>query len=176
VVTVVSVGYLGDSIAIVGVFAVVLIVIGVVWLGVPRSNQSYAGLLFGLLNAALIGTYTLLDGFGARVGGSPHAFAVSLFLFSAIPIFIVAGLVHRDRFASLMRPMWLKGMSAGVLSAAAYWVVVWAMSVAPMGLVAAVRESSVVFAALLGAFLLRERVRWTAVALVFGGIVLTRLA
>ena len=72
--------------------------------------------------------------------------------------------------------MWLKGVTAGVLSAAAYWVVVWAMSVAPMGLVAAVRESSVVFAALLGAFLLRERVRWVAVVLVLAGIVLTSLA
>jgi len=176
VVVVVSTAYLGDSLGVMGFLAVALIVIGVGWLGVPRSNQGYAGLLFSLLTGAFIGTYTLLDGFGGRLGESPHAYVAWLLLLTAFPIFVVSGSVHGARFASLVRPIWLKGVSAGVLSAAAYWVVVWAMSVAPMGLVAAVRESSVVFAALFGSMLLRERVRWAAVVVVFGGIVFTGLA
>ena len=63
-----------------------------------------------------------------------------------------------------------------MLSAIAFWVVIWAMSVAPMSLVAGVRESSVVFVAILGSLLLKERVRWMAVILVFGGIFLVRLS
>lgn len=176
VVAIVSTVYLGDSLGAVGFLAVILIVIGVIWLGIPRSTRSYASVLFSLLTGILIGAYTLLDGLGGRLAGSPHAYAALLFLLTSIPILVFAGLARRDELSSLARPMWLKGVTAGVLSAAAYWVVVWAMSVAPMGLVAAVRESSVVFAALLGAFLLRERVRWVAVVLVLAGIVLTSLA
>ena len=175
IVAAVSTAYLGDSLGVAGFLSVALIVVGVGWLGLRRSSQGYAGLLFSLLTGALIGTYTLLDGVGGRIGGSPHAFAAWLFLLTALPIVVVSGSVHGARFAGLVRPVLLKGVSAGVLSASAYWVIVWAMSVAPMGLVAAVRESSVVFAALLGGLLLGERVRWVAVAFVFGGVVLAGL-
>jgi len=129
-----------------------------------------------LLTGVLIGSYTLLDGFSGRLGGSPHAFTAWLFLLTSIPIFVVAGWRHKTKLIDLMHPILARGVSAGILSAAAYWIVVWAMSVAPMGLVAALRETSVVFAALLGGTLLRERVRWAAVILVFCGIVLARLA
>ena len=102
--------------------------------------------------------------------------AAWLFLLTSIPIFVVAGARHKAGLIGKMRPVLAKDLSAGILSAAAYWVVVWAMSVAPMGLVAALRETSVVLAALIGGILLRERVRWAAVVLVFSGIVLARLA
>ena len=159
-----------------GIFAVAMIVVGVVWLGAPRAGQGHAGWMLGLFIGVMIGTYTLLDGLGARTIGSPHAYMAYLLLFTSVPIFLVAGVVQRGRFIGLMRPIWLKGVSAGIVSAGAYWLIVWAMTVAPLGLVAAVRESSVVFVALLGGLLLKERVRWAAISLVFGGVVLTRLA
>ena len=175
VVAVVSAVFLGDSLGTVGFAAVILIVIGVLWIGARPLGHNYAGLVLSLLTGGLIGVYTLLDGLGGRIGDSPHGFAASLFSLTAIPIVLVTGFVHRGEFAAMARPLWLRGIGAGVLSAGAYWVVVWAMSVAPMGLVAAVRESSVVFAAVIGGVLLKERVRWAAVLLVFCGIVLTRL-
>ena len=175
VVAVVSAVFLGDSLGAVGFAAVILIVIGVLWIGARPLGHNYTGLVLSLLTGGLIGVYTLLDGLGGRIGDSPHGFAASLFSLTAIPIVLVAGFVHRGEFAAMARPLWLRGIGAGVLSAGAYWVVVWAMSVAPMGLVAAVRESSVVFAAVIGGVLLKERVRWAAVLLVFCGIVLTRL-
>lgn len=176
IVALVSTIYLGDALDSMGLLAVLLIVAGVLWLGLSQSHGSSAGVLFSLLTGVLIGAYTLLDGQGGRIGESPHAFAAWLFILTATPVTATAILFHRGEFTELARPLWSKGISLGIMSAGAYWIVVWAMSVAPMGLVAAVRESSVVFAALIGGFLLREPVRWIAVILVFGGIVLTRLA
>ena len=175
IVAVVSVAYLGDSLGAAGFTAVALIVVGVLWLGAPGPGQSRTGLMLSLLTGVLIGVYTLLDGTGARVGASPHGFAAALFCLTALPIMTAAVWVHRTDLLRMARPLWLQGLAAGIGSAAAYWVVVWAMSVAPMGLVAAVRETSVVFAGVLGAAL-GERVRWAPVGLVLLGVVLIRLA
>jgi drug/metabolite transporter (DMT)-like permease len=175
IVAVVSAVFLGESLGAVGFAAVTLIVIGVVWIGARPLGQDYKGLILSLFTGGLIGAYTLVDGLGGRIGGSPHGFAASLLSLTAILIVLFAGFVHRGEFAAMARPLWLRGIGVGVLSAGAYWVVIWAMSVAPMGLVAAVRESSVVFAAVIGGALLKERVRWAAVVLVFCGVVLTSL-
>lgn len=67
---------------------------------------------------------------------------------------------------------------AGALSLAAYWVVIWAFTQAPIALVAALRETSVLFAMLFGIFLLKERAtwpRWVAAALFVAGVILIRL-
>lgn len=176
VVAFVSTIFIGDSLELNGIIGLLLIVAGIVWLGFPVSSPNYSSLLFSLLTGTLIGTYTLLDGLGGRIEGSPHVFAAWLFLLISFPVLLVAVAVHRRNFATLARPMWTKGIAAGVLSAAAYWIVIWAMTQAHMGLVAALRESSVVFAALIGALFLRERVRWMGVTLVVGGIVFMKLA
>lgn len=176
VVVIVSTVFLDDAITPVGIAGALLIVAGALWLGLPRGVPGGRGLVFSVITGALIGTYTLLDGAGGRAGPSPHVFAAWLFLLTSIPVVAAAALVHGRHFGAMLRPALPQGVAAGALSAGAYWIVIWAMSEAPMGLVAALRESGVVFAALIGAWLLRERVRWIGVTLVFAGIVMTRLA
>lgn len=168
--------FLGDQLGFGGLLGILLIIAGVGWLGAPRSAPAYSSLLFSILTGMLIGTYTLLDGLGGRAGDSPHLFAAWLFLLTAVPVLVIAIAVHRSRFIAIARPIWPIGIGAGLLSAGAYWIVIWAMSEAHMGLVAALRESSVVFAALIGAVLLKEHVRWAGIALVFAGVTLTKLA
>ncbi len=124
----------------------------------------------------MIGAYTLIDGLGARAAASAHVFAAWLFLLMPVPLVVAAVAAHGARFTELARPIWIRGVGAGLLSAGAYWIVVWAMSVAHMGLVAALRESSVVMAALIGGLVLKEHVRWPAVVVVFVGVALTKLA
>lgn len=176
IVALVSTFYFGDELGTNGTIGLAFIVAGVVGLGMPSATPSYPSLGYSVLTGALIGAYTLLDGLGGRNGGSPHVYATWLFLLTGFPVIVIAIAEHRVRFITLARPIWKKGVTAGVLSAGAYWIVIWAMSDAHMGLVAALRESSVVFVALIGAFLLKERVRWFAVALVFVGVVFTKLA
>jgi len=175
IVTVVSVVALGETIGTSGTIAVMLIVAGCIGLGHKAVLQDPRVLFFSLLSGVLIATYTILDGLGGRASGSAYGFAAWLFFLSGIPLFAIGLAVYRGRFVAMARPFWLKGFAAGAIAAFAYGIVIWAMSAAPMGLVAAVRESSVAFVALLSGVLLRERVRWVAVASVLVGIALVRL-
>jgi len=80
-------------------------------------------------------------------------------------------------FAALV-PAWRSGVTAGALSLGAYWIVIWAFTLAPLALVAALRETCVLFAMLIGVFLLREHVSpggWVSAALIVTGVVLMRL-
>jgi drug/metabolite transporter (DMT)-like permease len=165
-----------DQLGVTGAAAVLLIAAGVMWLGGTAPIRDQHGLLLSLATGGLVGAYTLLDGLGGRADATPHSYSVWLLLLTAVPLVLVAWAAHGSALLALARPLCAKGLSAGVLSAGAYWIIIWAMSVAPMGLVAAVRESSVVFAAVIGSTLLGESVRWSAVLLVFAGIVLARLA
>jgi drug/metabolite transporter (DMT)-like permease len=75
-------------------------------------------------------------------------------------------------------PAWRTGLPAGALSLGSYWIVLWAFTRAPVALVAALRETSVLFAMLIGVFVLRETAgpwRWAAGLLIVAGVVLLRL-
>ncbi len=131
-----------------------------------------------LLNAAIIATYTLIDARGVRASGAPVAYALWFFVASGLVVF---GAAWRRRGAELGRyaarhaPRVLLG---GACSLVSYGVALWAMTRAPVALVAALRETSVVFAALIGAAFLGERLgvtRLLATAVVVAGLLVLRL-
>ena len=162
-------------------FAVTLIVTGILMIGVFRGKRSlrdYRVVLLSLATGTLIAGYTIIDAEGARAGASPHAYACWLFLLTAIALLAVAWLARRQASIDTFVRRWRSAVPMGVLSALAYWVVLWAMTVAPTALVAAVRETSILFAALIGWGLLGERVgllRWVGVVLTVAGLVLAKL-
>lgn len=134
---------------------------------------------FALLTAASIAAYTLVDGAGARRAGHAAPYIVWLFLLDGVMMLAFgiwragAGVV-----ATEFRAAWRVVLLGGALSTAAYAIAIWAMTVAPIALVAAVRETGVLFAALLGVVLLKEPIvvaRLVAVALVLCGLVLIRV-
>jgi drug/metabolite transporter (DMT)-like permease len=122
--------------------------------------------------------YTLVDGIGARTAGNPHAYATALFVIDGVPLLLF--IVWRDGFAGL-KPLLRfggPGLIAGTLSLASYWIAIWAMTVAPIALVAALRETSVLFAAGIALLFLKEPfgpIRAVAAGLIVGGLVLIRL-
>jgi drug/metabolite transporter (DMT)-like permease len=78
-----------------------------------------------------------------------------------------------------MIPYWRSGLTGGALSFAAYWIVIWAMTVAPIAMVAALRETSVLFGAAIAVFVLREPLRATrvmAAVMIVCGLALFRLS
>jgi drug/metabolite transporter (DMT)-like permease len=133
---------------------------------------------FALLTAGIICGYTLVDGLGARVAGDPHAYAAALFVIDGIPLAVVA-LWLRGRKALAAAGKFLgPGLAGGAMSLASYWIAIWAMTVAPIGLVAALRETSVLFATAIAMIVLKEPLlppRAVAAALILGGLVLIRL-
>jgi drug/metabolite transporter (DMT)-like permease len=121
-----------------------------------------------------IAAYTIVDGLGVRQAHNPYAYAGLLFLLQA-PVFPLAAAFRRPASRWREIPVTWRGLLAGVLSLAAYGTVLWAQSRAPLAEVAAIRETSVIFAALIGMLFLRERLgarRVAAAAVIAAGIVL----
>jgi drug/metabolite transporter (DMT)-like permease len=125
-----------------------------------------------LLNVGVIVLYTVVDGFGARASGHAPGYAAWLFVLTAL------GLLPFLRGAAAPpQPLLLLGGSCCTLGA--YGIALWAMTVAPVALVAAVRETSVLFAAALASLVLRERfgrLRWVGVACTAVGLAAVKAA
>lgn len=132
-----------------------------VWLGIRRGGVERAGLGYGFATALVIALYTVIDGIGARYSGHAVAYTLWLFFLNAWLVLGVA-LWRRGRAAlSHLRRRWLFSLLGSVLTMGSYGIVLWAMTVASIPAVAALRETSVIFAAILGAWLLKERMgRW----------------
>ena len=174
--TLVSLFVRGEAVGLLGWTAVLLITGGVLTLGWRGATGDYRALLFGILGGALVAGYTFIDGVGARVSGSALTYAAWLFLLTGIPLPVIGFLVRRGEFIRLARPIAVRGLFAGAIASVAFAIVIWSLTRAPLGLVAAARETSVVLVAIAGAVLLKEKVNWLAVAAVFSGVVLLRQA
>jgi drug/metabolite transporter (DMT)-like permease len=132
-----------------------------VWIGIRRGGVSRSGLGYGFATAGIIALYTMLDGIGARLSGHAVAYTFWLFFLNAGLVLVLA-LWRRGRKALIhLQRRWLFSMLGSVLTMGSYGITLWAMTVASIPAVAALRETSVIFAALLGTWLLKERMgRW----------------
>src|SRR5262249_23590994 len=136
---------------------IVLICAGIVSIAfVQRHRHPPAAAAWALANAAIIAAYTLVDGAGARSTPSAASYAVWLMFIEGLPfLLLVAG--RRGRVALVyVERGWKLGLIGGAASLAAYGIVLWAMTRAPVAAVAALRETSVLFAALIGTLFLKE--------------------
>lgn len=127
-----------------------------------------------VLTGITIASYTVVDGLGVRAAHDPYSYAGLMFSLQGPP-FLVAALVRRPARAWRNGPVLRRGLLAGTLAMLAYGVVLWAQSRAPMAEVAAIRETSVVFAALIGMVFFRERFgtrRVAAAIVIAAGIIL----
>lgn len=110
-----------------------------------------------LANGLVIACYTLVDGYGVRLSGQPLAYTGWLFVLTAAALLVGSTLLGRWSDWRQSRARWVRALIGGGCSLAAYGLVLWAMTRAPIALVAALRESSVAIAALIGTFFLKER-------------------
>jgi drug/metabolite transporter (DMT)-like permease len=167
---------IGEHTAPVAWLGIVLLAGGVILLSL-RGGRDLAQLDrravgFALFTAVTICAYSLVDGIGARTAGNAHAYTAAMFLGNGI-IMTAYALVRRGAGAlASMMPHWRIGLIGGALSYVAYAIVIWAMTVAPIAIVAALRETSVLFGALIAVVVLREPLRAVriaaAVAIVIG--------
>jgi len=136
---------------------IALISLGIVAIAFARRGRhppSAAG--WALANAAIIATYTLIDGAGARASGNPLAYVSWLIFLEGIPFLAWIWMRQRSFAFTYIARGWRRGLIGGAASLGAYAIVLWAMTRAPVAAVAALRETSVLFAALIGAVLLKE--------------------
>ena len=121
-----------------------------------RHRHPRAAVYWALANAAIIAVYTLIDGAGARASGNALSYVVWLTFLEGV-LFLAWVRWQRGPVAvTYVGAQWRRGLIGGFCSVAAYGIVLWAMTRAPVAAVAALRETSVLFAALIGAALLKE--------------------
>ena len=132
-------------------------------------------LLSALITSCFIGAYTIVDGIGGRLSMNIPAYMVWLGVFDGIPMVLYA--LHQRSLSEViaLKSKWRICLLGAVLSLGAYWMVVWAMSQASIPLVSAIRETSVIIAALIGAYYFKEpagKRRIVASAVIFASIAL----
>jgi drug/metabolite transporter (DMT)-like permease len=173
---------IGETIGALAWLGIVLLAGGVLLLSLrggrdlARFDRRAVG--FALFTALTICVYSLVDGMGARLSGNAFAYTVAMFLGNAVTM-AAYGLVRAGpaAFSGLVRH-WPIGLFGGTLSLASYGIVIWAMTVAPIALVAALRETSVLFGALIAVVVLGEplrALRLVAAGAIVIGLVLIRM-
>jgi drug/metabolite transporter (DMT)-like permease len=169
--------FAGEQLGVIPLTGVVILAAGLMTLALSsgrlaRSDGPAIGV--AVITGLTIASYTLVDGLGVRTAHDPYAYAGLMFLLQA-PVFPVIALIRRPLSQWRDQALVSRGLVAGALSLLAYGIVLWAQSRAPLAEVAAIREVSVVFAALIGMLFLKERFgprRVAAAVVIAAGIVL----
>jgi drug/metabolite transporter (DMT)-like permease len=166
----------GEVLAPLPTLGVALVCAGIVAFASGRAHPRAT--LFALANAVVIAAYTVIDAKGARLSGSPVAYTLWFFVANGIFIYAYAGLRRGAEVPRYLARNWPRIFIGAVLTTGSYGVALWAMTRAPVALVAVLRETSVLFAAVIGALFLREkftRRRLVATGAVLAGLVTLRL-
>jgi drug/metabolite transporter (DMT)-like permease len=174
--------FAGEALAAGGALGIALVTAGIFALafarGWPRGADRRA-ITLALGTAVTIVAYTVIDGLGARASLDAVAYAAWLFSLESIPFMIFALGWRAVDFASHVRRQWPRGLAGGLLMMLTYGVVIYAFAHGALAYVSALRETSVLFAAIIGAFLLKESFgprRIAAAAAIVAGIVLMQVA
>jgi drug/metabolite transporter (DMT)-like permease len=141
-----------------------------------RDNPKAVG--YALLTGAFIASYTLVDGVGARQAGSVLGFAVWLTIGDGILTFFLVLFWRGQETLVVARNHLGTGLLGGTMQVGAYWIIIWALALAPMAMVSALRETSVLMAAVLSTLVLKEGFgvwRFVSASLVTLGFTATRL-
>ena len=182
IVTFWGVWVIGDALTGLEYAAISAIVLGIFVFCLSRSTMAVhdrAAVGYALSTAIFISAYTLVDGIGGRLSANVHAYMVWLFVFDALPLSMFALYRHKGETLRAIRSGWQLNATGAGLSLLAYWLVVWAMTVSPIPLVAAVRETSIIAAALIGVLFFKESMggrRILAAIIVCVGVILLRLS
>jgi drug/metabolite transporter (DMT)-like permease len=174
--------FLHEAVTATEIVGIVVLTIGIMVLALDGGRRALLAspqvLLYAAATSLCITAYTLSDGLGARVAGSTNGYVLWLFAIDSLPLLIFVLVRRRRTFLAAVGPNWLAGLVGGALSLLAYWIVIWAFTKAPIPVVAALRETSILFALLIGMLWIGEtvtKVRIASIVLVVAGLALMRL-
>jgi drug/metabolite transporter (DMT)-like permease len=179
-VTVFSLAVLGERLTagqLAGVVVVSLALTGLVFAGRVRTAATGIGL--AAATGMMIASYTIVDGVGVRRSGDALSYTAWLFLLQGLLVIGVSWAMFGRGYVRAAAPSVWPGLSGGMLAGAAYGTVLWAQTQAPLALVSALRETSLLFAGVIGTVVFGERfspVRLVATIAAVAGIALVRIA
>ncbi|MGH8053033.1 MAG: EamA family transporter [Stenotrophomonas sp.] len=165
----------GEHLPVSGWAGVALVSLGILCMAGSGHRRN---LQLPLFIALLIATYTVVDAQGARLSGNPLSYTLWLFLLSGLPLPLWALLTRRRQLQAYFRDNWTRGLIGGIGTTTSYGIALWAMTLAPVAIIAALRETSILFALLISAMVLKERIthrRVLAAGLIVIGVITLRL-
>ena len=148
--------FLDETLPSIAICGILIVSAGII-LSARTPQKDRRAILYALATAVCIASYSLIDAQGARLSDSPVQYLAWLMLFDSV-LFMPLVLLRRQRrkFTTLAARYWLLGVIGGVFSIVAYGLALYAYTRAPIGMVATLRETSVIFGALLGIMFLGE--------------------
>ncbi len=173
--------FAGETLSPGGLLAVVVISGTILSLTFGDGGRDHdpKGVFFALCTSLTIAAYTVVDGIGGRTAGDVFNYIVYLFLLDGIPFAVLVIFMRRGVLGPTLKAHWKTGTLSGFLSSLGYALVIWAMTLTPMTYVSALRETSVILAALIGTLFLKEHHgghRIAAAACVVAGVVLLQVS
>jgi len=175
----ISVLALGDNLSWFAWSGIGVICLSILAMAMNGRMQSRKGIWLALLNACFIAGYTLVDGTGVRLSDTALGYTLWTFFMNGFCLLSWAMVARRRDASSYLRLHWKKGLLGGVGTMGSYGLALWAMTQAPLAVVAALRETSILFGALIAFVLLKEKVSGLRIAAalgIAGGAILLRLA
>lgn len=160
IVAAISIWVLGEELNQSGRIAVLLIALGIASLAMTRGSAGFRDprpVLLAIGTGGFIAAYTVVDGVGARAAGTPHGYMIWLSLLTGVMIVGCAHWLQHGHRAPLSLRTRRAGIASGLMAYGASWLVIWALTQAPIALVSALRETGMVFAVVIGVVFLRER-------------------
>lgn len=174
--------FIGEKLSLVGWTGIFSLVAGVLLLS-ARGGRELAevdrrAIGFALFTALTICAYSVVDGIGARLSANPNAYSVWLFI--GIAVVMLPYAIYRDGpdVIPAVQRFWRRGLAGGALQLLSYGIAIWAMTAAPIAIVATLRETSVLFGAVIAVVVLKEPLRAArivAACLIVCGLILIRL-
>jgi phosphonate utilization associated putative membrane protein len=148
---------LGETLSPLAWVGVLAVSAGVLTLGLSRhAFEAPKAVRFALVNAVIIAVYTVVDALGVRAAGQALPYVATLFLLDGWPFALIVFLRRRGAVLPYARKRWPVALGGAIASLGSYGIALWAMTQAPVATVAALRETSVLFAVLLGVWFLKE--------------------
>ncbi|TCL70359.1 EamA family transporter [Rhizobium sp. BK251] len=170
---------LGEALSGAALIGTLTICAGIMTLAFEARRGGRHAIILALCNAVVIATYTYVDGIGARSSGNAVSYTLWMSLLPPVLLFIWA--IWRRGLPAValhVRGNWWRGLIGGAGSIASYGLALWAMTKAPVASVAALRETSILFALLISVLVLKEKAspwRYLAGAIIAGGVLVMRL-
>jgi drug/metabolite transporter (DMT)-like permease len=151
--------FVGENLSIAGYLGVFATSLGIVIVSYNRGlfiKADRRATTYAIGTGCLIGLYTMADGMGVRLSGSTAGYIVWLFAIEGVATFLMGLIIMRSRLITFIGQNWKRGLAAATMSGGAYGIVIWALAFTEMAYIAALRETSVLFAAIIGATFLKE--------------------
>jgi drug/metabolite transporter (DMT)-like permease len=153
----IALGQLPGTVTLVGIALVSAAVASFAWSRGSRSHKAHGrGIAFALLTGLVSAAYTVIDAIGLRVAPTALVYIVWLFVLDGICVALLVIIARRGAVITFIALHWKISMVAGVLGTLTYGLALLAFSLGPMAEISALRETSILFAALIGALILKE--------------------